>query len=82
MEFIKNYTGEFTKESIRPIQNEINKLWNDYSSEPELSTILVVLTMKNKTIKKVWVDIPKSNLDKIQKISLYKVIQKSVLLDL
>lgn len=78
MKFIKNYEGEFTKDSIRSIQNDINQLWNQYSSEPELSTILVVLTMKNKAIKKVWVDIPKSNLDKIRKISLYKVIQKPV----
>lgn len=82
MKFIKNYTGEFTKESIRSIQNEINKLWNEYSSEPELSTVLVVLTMKDKKIKKVWVDIPKSNIDKIHKISLYKVVQKPVMLDL
>lgn len=81
MELIKTFknTG-WTKADIRTIQHKINALWNSYSSETKLYTILVQVISKDckghLSDTTHWVDLPKkANWSNVIGIKIFKVEQ-------
>ena len=73
---IKTFKGPFTTaQDLRTIQNEINKLFNDYTKNTGLFTIGVQTIYADSSFKTTYVDIPKTKINKIKVIRIFKLTQ-------
>lgn len=72
---IKIHSGKFDEMRMRCIKNSISSLFNEYTANNDLSTILVVVQFKNGTQKQYWAMLPIKNPNNVAHIALYKVEQ-------
>ena len=79
-ELIEKHIGRFDSLRVSIIRYKITKLFNSYTEENDLSTILVVVQFRDGSQKQYWAEIPRINSSNITHIVLYRVKQTPVLI--
>jgi hypothetical protein len=68
--------GPFSPVEFRALKNKINTLFNEYTQNNDLSTILVVTQLKSGKQVQTWAEMCKNKIESITHVALYKVKQQ------
>lgn len=76
----KSFSGVFDQKRVREINNEITKMFNDFTEKGECITILVVVQTKDGKQKQNWCTVGRTKPENISFITLYEMEQTPVLI--